>query len=417
MMKKRLYDLAYQFRKSKIWKKMREDELFAVELDGGDVGYCIVMGSGGEHVALAVYPGALALSSLRRIKDGFEMDSDAPFLQDSVQCCLEEKDELPPEEVDEIRSYCKTYGAPFRSPLPTFLRVSPCRLLSFPREEKDWKTIETALSVLVKIAEVIDKKGTRGKDELGLIPIDLGVDGESYALDGVQNAATEGETTIPLFSVVDGRLQSKRVALPPYQDLFATPPTRFDDDAIARLKQMKQKGVYECEARRLPDALVEDQTDPDNPPYMPTFLFLVGGDKKRNPASSASNVPMYDPNVMLSDFVNYLLQEGVYPTKIKVRTEETKTLLEEFCRRANIRLEIASRLKKLDETCERLTENLASHNSVLDLIISVTRDSSVNEIRQLPSGLLDEIRFALEKPEIADQLPEDVAVKLMLAGL
>lgn len=48
------YDLAYEFRNSKIWKHIYEDELFAVKLppdsDGNtNIGYCYIMGKRGEH--------------------------------------------------------------------------------------------------------------------------------------------------------------------------------------------------------------------------------------------------------------------------------------------------------------------------------------------------------------------------------
>ena len=57
-MNKRLCDLAYQFRNSKIWKRVCEDELFAVPLDDGSVAYCEIAGSEGEDRALTVYIGA-----------------------------------------------------------------------------------------------------------------------------------------------------------------------------------------------------------------------------------------------------------------------------------------------------------------------------------------------------------------------
>ena len=60
-MKKEYLDLAYAFRKSKIWKKIYEEELFAVRLPKArgkkkdEIGYCVIMGRNGEHLCLAVY--------------------------------------------------------------------------------------------------------------------------------------------------------------------------------------------------------------------------------------------------------------------------------------------------------------------------------------------------------------------------
>ena len=49
----RLYDLAFKFRESKLWNYVYEDELFAVKLSDERTAYCSIMGSSGQHVALA----------------------------------------------------------------------------------------------------------------------------------------------------------------------------------------------------------------------------------------------------------------------------------------------------------------------------------------------------------------------------
>ena len=55
-MKKEYLDLAYAFRKSKIWKKIYEEELFAVRLPKArgkkkdEIGYCVIMAKRGTLV-------------------------------------------------------------------------------------------------------------------------------------------------------------------------------------------------------------------------------------------------------------------------------------------------------------------------------------------------------------------------------
>ena len=49
--------LAFRFRKAKLWNKLLDDELFAVQLSDGEIGYCCVMGQLGEHLSLALYVG------------------------------------------------------------------------------------------------------------------------------------------------------------------------------------------------------------------------------------------------------------------------------------------------------------------------------------------------------------------------
>ena len=63
----RLYDLAFKFRESKLWNYVYEDELFAVKLSDERTAYCSIMGSSGQHVALALYIGAEGLDSFRML--------------------------------------------------------------------------------------------------------------------------------------------------------------------------------------------------------------------------------------------------------------------------------------------------------------------------------------------------------------
>ena len=61
MNKEHLFDLAFSFREKKLWKQLVEEELFAVKLSANgkndQIGYCFVMGTNGQHKAVAIYPG------------------------------------------------------------------------------------------------------------------------------------------------------------------------------------------------------------------------------------------------------------------------------------------------------------------------------------------------------------------------
>ena len=63
------YDLAYTFKKSKLWQLIREQQIFAVRLPDGQIGYCLIMGQNGEHMALSLHIGAEGFSSYRRLND------------------------------------------------------------------------------------------------------------------------------------------------------------------------------------------------------------------------------------------------------------------------------------------------------------------------------------------------------------
>ena len=43
-----LYDIALQYKKTKLWKQLCDTELFALKLSNGEIGYCSVMGRAGR---------------------------------------------------------------------------------------------------------------------------------------------------------------------------------------------------------------------------------------------------------------------------------------------------------------------------------------------------------------------------------
>ena len=68
-----LYRLAFAYKKTKLWKKLSDGQLFAVALSDGETGYCSVMGALGEHIALALYPGASGLRSYSMLASGLSL--------------------------------------------------------------------------------------------------------------------------------------------------------------------------------------------------------------------------------------------------------------------------------------------------------------------------------------------------------
>lgn len=60
----RLYELAFAYRKTKLWEKIKDSQIFAVKLSDGRIGYLSVMGFGGEYRAIGLYIGEERWNSL-----------------------------------------------------------------------------------------------------------------------------------------------------------------------------------------------------------------------------------------------------------------------------------------------------------------------------------------------------------------
>ncbi len=423
----RIIKLGYDFRDSKIWDRIYEDELFAVELRDGRVGYCCIMGRNGEHMALSVYIGQEALSSLREMMetDPSEASMVEMLRQDCVQLSVERKEELTNEEWKALKDYCKKTGRAFRTPYPHFARYYPHCIPWSITDQADWDALEDALTVVSELTK-------RDRDELGLRAISLNMSGEVYiptrsdlfeqigtdfdkAINGIFDMDDEKEpgdeesVTIPLYSIRDGELHIERTTLPPYKERLPEEPSIVSDLSLFRLSKIKQNGTFQCEIVRLPEPVNGE------PPYLPAILLTVDEDGMVLPAIHAEGA-VYDPDKLLDEFINMLSKAGVHPEKILLRTNETERLLKGFGRRAGIKVAKRKKLDLLDEAKDSMIEYFSrngqkSNDAIADEIIGMLSDLSVNEMREMmPSAFLREL---LE--DMGEYLPPEITEKLQKA--
>lgn len=411
MNKKDWYDLAYAFRKAALWKKIDEEELFAVRLTANRespdrIGYCVIMGRNGDHRALAVYVGEEGFSSYRRITTDEQRSFADMLTQDCVQCSLEKKEELSEEELSEIREYCRNTGALFRAPFPQFTRYAPYRMPYLIREKEDWQVIGTALETVLKMNEVM---ASSGKAALGLRPIEASRTGQRYGAEqlGLFLEQQTDQVMIPLYSVEQGVLRTERIPLPPYREIQYREPSRFNEIAIARMRKKPQRGSWSAEVIRLPAPADGD------PPYVPAMLMVVD-EAGLILGPVVADGAEYDPDEMVEKLLE--AAEDAYPAVIRVRTEETRALLTEFCRRAKICLEVTDKAEELDEAIDAVIGHLAGgedgggeETNDLDMAVQLLADMSVEEIRSIPGEILHQLT------EIAELLPAGLADKIRKA--
>ena len=63
----KLYGLAFEYKKTKLWNHLSDTQVFALELSGGRVGYISIMGRAGGHCALGLFIGDEGFNSFRVI--------------------------------------------------------------------------------------------------------------------------------------------------------------------------------------------------------------------------------------------------------------------------------------------------------------------------------------------------------------
>ncbi len=108
----RLFDAAVRLKDMAPWEWMTEENLFGVvDPDTGEVGFVSVMGALGEHLAVAVYRGAVGLLGFSRLESG-EMEDrpEALFEVPQIQVSFENRDQLDKDD----RQIIKDLGLRFR---------------------------------------------------------------------------------------------------------------------------------------------------------------------------------------------------------------------------------------------------------------------------------------------------------------
>ena len=278
-------------------------------------------------------------------------------------------------------------------------------------DESDWLALETALRIVLKMAAEIERSG---KAALGLRPVPVCADEQTYAPEQMylfSEPSPDDEVTIPLYSIENDELVTERVPLPPYVQRHTAPPKHVGNKTLEKLKQRKQKGVYECELIRLPEVVDGD------PPYFPLMLMAANNEGFLLPPT-LNKGPICDPDAMMKDFIKSL--NGSYPKAIKVRTEETKALFEGFCRDANIMLAMTEDLEHIDDALDDLFDQMLNDEEEDEDIDDIDEDNlkdmaamlaqmSISQIRRMPDFILDQIL------DMAEYFPPEIINKVQKA--
>ena len=159
MFSDKLFELAFIYKKTKLWKMLWDSEIFAVSLPDGEIGYCSIMGAIGEHCALGLYVGEKGLNSFRIVLSGPGMVSELNYhefllSQDCLQCAFENRDGLTEEEVEAARDYARRNRIALRgrNAFPHFVKFRPSYMPWFLRDEQDQRRLCAALEAAIEVA-------------------------------------------------------------------------------------------------------------------------------------------------------------------------------------------------------------------------------------------------------------------------
>ena len=397
MISEKLFEMAFLYKKTKLWKSLLDTEIFAVRLPDGETGYCSIMGNTGEHCALGLYVGDRGFHSFRIAMNGLGTLSELnehEFLlsQDCIQCAFAPKDELSEGEAAAVRQYARRHGISLRgrNAFPYFLKYRPNYLPWFLKDSLERVYLCEALSAAVEVARRLE---TEKKTSLGLLPV------------------SEKSASVPLREQTAGGFVWSSVPLPKPMPVQYPRPRYVNDIAAAKLRRLKKNGFWECEVIRFPEPM---QNSPEEAPYFPVMLLAVSGEVLPPRLSEHYEE---NPEELADQFAEMFLEKGIRPALLSVRSERTRILLEDFCDRAGIRMRMCSALPLLDEAVDSMMAYLGMNrmqDSKLEKILDMLLRLDDSDLDNLPDEIKQQFAEMIEQENLPDEIAGEFADRFLV---
>lgn len=393
MISKKLYSLAFEFKRKKLWKKLWDSDMFAVKLSNGEIGYISIMGAAGEHFALGLYIGDDGFNSYRKIAESDEFGlsdcelGETDLCQDCLQCSFEDRQWLSEDEYEEVKAYARENSIRLtgKNSYPKFTKYKPDCYPWFLQTKEEQELLCQALSAAIEVSKLLDE------DKIAIEEIDF--DDDAY--------------TMPLLELKGEKYTLSNVKIPD-EKAVEYPEPQLDEVTLARLKKVKKQDIWECRLVRLPEPV---QSAPDEMPKLPVMLIV--GESKSGIVIPPIPVVDYEENAaeMLNMFADSLLEGNICPKEIQVCDERTYDFVRQFCKDLKIKLAFVDDLPVADEIAEGIIEHLDKNDEFDDDFIDMLDTILANDPKQLlnaPKEILDSFMEMAE----AGILPKDTERKL-----
>ena len=252
MIPDKLYDLAFSYKKTKLWKKLYDTQMFAVKLSDGEIGYICVMGIAGEHCALALYVGDKGFESYSRLLFNDSIDhsdlQEAAINQACLQCSFENSTSLAYDELDEVKDYAVRHDMKLRgrNAYPHFVKYAPECMPWYIENKSEQEQIGEALAAAIELSDLLENKVIDKPEYLAPITRD-----------------------IILLEPENGRYKVTYTTIPPIPSP-RYPEPMLNDLHIAGIKKLKKRDIWECRIVRSTKPL---QRSPKEAPTFPTALI------------------------------------------------------------------------------------------------------------------------------------------------
>lgn len=396
MISDKLFGLAFQYKKTKLWDILWDRDIFAVRLSHGRIGYISIMGAAGRHCALALYIGEEGFNSFRTV---FNVERqllppleahERLLKQDCLQCAFEGKNEVTEEEREAAKKYAREHGIKIggKNAYPYFAKYKPNCCPWHLDTEQEQSDLCEALAAAIEMARLLKLKK----------PKELGFNPSSMELEEA-----------PILERRDDAYVLDKIKLPEAKPVEWPAAGAGNDIAVANLKKARRKGLWESEIVRYPEPV---QNEPDEVPFFPVLLLAVETDTEYILPVPIVECYEENPEELLNAFMDALISQNVCPDEIKVRDERTYAFLKAFCERMKIEISIQSDLPALDGAEAVLTDhfNKSEEDQIEDMthMLDALLSLDVVQNQKLPEEM------ALQLAMLADMgiLPEHLEKKI-----
>lgn len=333
---RKLYHAAVRVRDLAPWEWMMEDEIFGVQNpETGEIGFVSVMGNLGEHLAIAVYPGATALYKFLHFEaQGDDFADPMGILEiPQLQASFEDRNMLDKDD----RAIIKQLSLKFRGAQawPQFRSFSPA-LMPWFVNAAEARFLTIALEQLPDVARRFDED-----DEL-LWPTEEDEEVEKFL---IRVSREENGKRI---------WEDKIMAIP--EPAPATIRLEVDRQLLEQTRQLPQRDRdLEIELTMMPAPVAEKKERP----FFPYMLMVVDATSSMLVGTELLQ-PLPTLEAMYAQIPNQLMQTllhiGIIPYVIRVRSDLLVGLLGELSVEIGFQIKQADELPGIDQALDFLSQ-------------------------------------------------------------
>ncbi|MDO5398965.1 MAG: hypothetical protein Q4G33_13655 [bacterium] len=394
----KLYEQAFAYKKTKLWKKIEDSQIFGVRLPDGQIGYICIMGMAGEYCALGLYVGDEGFRSYRATSACAQFictpleHMDHFYMMNCLQCAFENKSELREDEYEEVKQYAKAHNIRFagKNSYPHFIKFKSGYFPWYVQNREEQEQLCMALAAAVEVSRRLDN------ETITLRPIGL------------------VREEIPLLELKNNEFILSTIRIPEDKPVCFLKPKLSNEICAAKLKKVKKAGIWECKTIYMPEPVLDNEDEA--PSYL---MMLLAADTINNMVLPTTPFKYCEEHIeeALNDFAGILLESNICPKKIRVSEERTYALLESFCKDLNIRLTIDEDFEIMTDVEEDFIKYFDIHTNldeagmmdIFDNILDmITEEMDETDLKSFPPDVINMLREIYEGETVDAETKEKI---------